>query len=141
MAKANNPKKYKAVVQGVAKHGPAVVNAINPLAVITEALDYLKTREEEKTKREHIWAKRDVLVTALENEKEVILAYFDHRFSERKAALEQFFGVLHRSVDRGDSEGLQVALDGILGIMKDNPLADFAEFKKNMANPDFMIEL
>ena len=115
--------------------------AVNILPLITEAIDYYKIRSEERTKREEIWAKRDVLVTALNNEKEVILTYFEHRFAERKMALEQFYRLLHRAVDSGNDNELQVALNGILGIIQENPLKDFAEFKKNMSNPDFVIEL
>ena len=115
--------------------------AVNILPLITEAIDYYKIRSEERIKREEIWAKRDVLVTALNNEKEVILTYFEHRFAERKMALEQFYRLLHRAVDSGNDNELQVALNGILGIIQENPLKDFAEFKKNMSNPDFVIEL
>ena len=116
-------------------------SAVNLLPLITEAIDYYKIRAEERTKREEIWSKRDVLVTALNNEKEVILTYFEHRFAERKMALEQFYHLLHRAVDSGNENELKVALDGILGIIQENPLKDFAEFKKNMSNPDFVIEL
>ena len=116
-------------------------SAVNLLPLITEAIDYYKIRAEERTKREEIWSKRDVLVTALNNEKEVILTYFEHRFAERNMALEQFYHLLHRAVDSGNENELQVALDGILGIIQENPLKDFAEFKKNMSNPDFVIEL
>lgn len=116
-------------------------SAVNFLPLITEAIDYYKIRAEERTKREEIWSKRDVLVTALNSEKEVILTYFEHRFAERKMALEQFYLLLHRAVDSGNENELKVALDGILGIIRENPLKDFAEFKKNMSNPDFVIEL
>jgi len=136
-----NPKKFQIVVGQFAKHGTAAVKSINPLAVLTETLEYLKVKTEEETKREHIWAKRDVLLTALNMEKDTILKYFEYRFSERKAALEQFYQLLHRSAEAGDGDSLQVALSGILGIVQDNPLKDFAEFKKNMSNPDFLIEL
>ena len=119
----------------------AAGKAINFLPLITEAIGYYKIRSEERTKREEIWSKRDVLVTALNNEKEVILTYFEHRFAERKMALEQFYHLLHRAVDSGNENELQVALKGILGIIQENPLKDFAEFKKNMSNPDFVIEL
>ena len=125
----------------VTKSGGKVVGAADPLAVVTEVVGYLKTRQEEQTKREHIWAKRDVLVTELDNEKEVILSYFEHRFAERKGALEQFYSLLHRAVDTGNDQQLQTALSGILGIIQENPLKDFAEFKKKMADPNFMIEL
>ena len=41
----------------------------------------------------------------------------------------------------GDDKELRVALNGILGIIRQNSLSDFAEFKKNMLDPNFMIEL
>ena len=125
----------------VAKGGGKIVGAVNVLAVVTEAVEYLKTRQEEQTKREYIRAKRDVLVTELNNEKEFVLSYFEHRFAERKGALEQFYSLLHRAVDTGSDEQLETALNGILGIIQENPLKDFAEFRKNMANPDFVLEV
>lgn len=125
----------------VAKGGGKVVSAVNVLAVVTEAVEYLKTRQEEQTKREYIWAKRDAIVTELNNEKEVVLSYFEHRFVERKGALEQFYSLLHRAVDTGNDQQLQTALNGILGIIQENPLKDFAEFRKNMSDPDFVLEV
>ena len=125
----------------VAKGSTKVVGTVNPLAVVTEVVGYLKTRQDEKTKRECIWAKRDAIVTELNNEKEVVLSYFEHRFAERKGALEQFYSLLHRAVDTGNDQQLETALNGILGIIQENPLKDFAEFKKNMADPNFMLEL
>ena len=125
----------------VAKGGGKIVSTVNVLAVVTEAVEYLKTRQEEQTKREYIWAKRDAIVTELNNEKEVVLSYFEHRFAERKGALEQFYSLLHRAVDTGNDQQLQTALNGILGIIQENPLKDFAEFRKNMSDPDFVLEV
>ena len=124
----------------VARGGGKVVASVNPLAVVTEVVGYLKTRQEEQTKREYIWAKRDAIVTELNNEKEVVLSYFGHRFAERKGALEQFYSLLHRAVDTGNDQHLETALNGILGIIQENPLKDFAEFKRNMSDPNFMLE-
>ncbi len=121
--------------------GGKVVSAVNPLAIVTEVVGYLKTRQEEETKRAYIWAKRDAIVAELNNEKEVVLSYFEHRFAERKGALEQFYSLLHRAVDTGNDQQLQTALNGILGIIQENPLKDFAEFRKNMADPNFVLEL
>lgn len=125
----------------VAKGGGKIGGNINPLAVVTEVIGYLKTRQEEQTKREYIWAKRDAIVTELNNEKEVVLSYFEHRFAERKGALDQFYSLLHSAVDTGNDQQLQTALNGILGIIQENPLKDFAEFKKNMSDPDFVLEV
>lgn len=129
-------------IEKVVKTGGKVGGVANfALPIIMEVLEHLNTREEERTKREIIWSKRDVLVTALNNEKDVMLAYFEHRFKERHGVLEQYYYLLQRAVDTSNDKALQGALSGILGIIQENPLSDFAEFKKNMSNPDFVIEL
>lgn len=119
----------------------STVNSADALTILKEAIAYYKTRQVEQTKREEIWSKRDVLILALNNEKDVLLTYFEHRFSERRASLEQFYTLLHKSVDSGDEIQLKTALTGILGIIQENPLSDFAEFRKNMSNPNFKLEL
>lgn len=111
------------------------------MEVIQTAVEYLKTHEVEKTQREYIRAKRDVLITALNNERDALLAYFGHRFDERHSALEEFYTLLRAASVSGDTEKLQASLMGILGIIKDNPLEDLVEFRKKWSNPEFTIEL
>ncbi len=104
--------------------------------IIEEAVDYLKTREAEATKREYIRAKRDALVTALNHERDFVFAYFPARFAERRESLQQFYDVLHAAVENSNSDQLQVALEGILGIIKDNPLKDLREFRREWEDPN-----
>ena len=111
------------------------------MGIISAAVEYMRIHQEESTRRAYIRARRDALVTALNNERDVILAYFEHRFAERRSALDEFYALLRVSVDSGDTTRLQVALAGILGIIQDNPLGDLAEFREKWANPDFAIEL
>ena len=110
-------------------------------AVVSAAVEFFKVHEAEETQREYIRAQRDALVTALNNERDLLLGYFDKRFAERRSALEEFYTLLHHAVDSGNIDELQAALTGILGILKDNPLGDLAEFRKNWANPDYSIDL
>jgi hypothetical protein len=119
----------------------AVPAVDKPLAVVSELLDYLKVKEQETTARLRIRAQRDVLVRALENEKEIILSYFQVRFAERKSALEQLFALLQTAAEKGEEKSLDIALTGIVTILKENPLGDLVEFRKNMANPGFQLEL
>ena len=111
------------------------------LVIIKAALEFLKEQDANETEREYIRAHRDLLVTALNNERDLILAYFDHRFTERRVALEQFFELMHKAVDRQNTDELQAALTGILGIIKDNPLGDLAEFRNSWENPGYSIDL
>ena len=109
--------------------------------IITKAFEYLKEHEAQETQREYIRAQRDALVTALNNERDLLLDYFDKRFAERRAALEEFFELMHTAVDSKNTDELQAALAGILGILRDNPLGDLAEFRKNWENPNYSIDL
>ncbi len=108
---------------------------------IQAAIEYMQVHEAERTQREYISAKQDVLVTALNNERDCLLAYFEHRFAERRSALEEFYELLHTAVGNGDTTQLQASLAGILGIIKDNPLDDLVEFRERWSNPEFTIEL
>ena len=103
--------------------------------------DYFCSIQEEITKRQAIAANRDVLTARLTAEKETILAYFSHRFAERRAALDEFFELLRHAVDSKDNHQLNTALAGILGIIQDNPLDDFETFKQHFHDPDYVIEI
>lgn len=100
-----------------------------------------RAMQEEETKRQAIVAHRDVLIARITAEKEAILAYFDHRFAERRAALDEFFELLRHAVGSKDNHQLNVALAGILGIIQDNPLDDFETFKKQFDDPDYVFEI
>ena len=111
------------------------------MGIIAAAVEYMRIHESEQTQREYIRAQRDVLVTALNNERDCILAYFERRFAERRSALEEFYALLRASVNDGDTAQLQAALAGILGVIQENPLGDLETFRENWADPDFTIEL
>ena len=111
------------------------------MGIISAAVEYMRIHESEQTRREYIRAQRDILVTALNNQQEFILAYFEHRFAERRSALEEFYALLRESVDGGDTARLQAALAGILGVIQENPLGDLEKFRENWADPNFTIEL
>ena len=102
---------------------------------------YFRTLEEEETKRYAIAANRDVLITRINAERDAILAYFGHRFAERRAALDELFVALRQATVNGDNEQLVAVLGGILSIIQQNPLDDFETFKRKLQNPDYVIEI
>ena len=120
------------MAQTVATAGPLLIQSI---------ADYLSTSASEETKRREISAYHDTIVHALNQEKEVILAYFAHTFAERRLVIEQCFGVMDKSIAANDHESLSMALNTILGVIHDNPLKDFATFKRRMLEPGFEIVL
>ena len=110
-------------------------------ATISGIADYFRTLQEEETKRQAIAANREVLIARVTAEKDAILAYFDLRFAERRAALDEFFELLSHAMKSGDNQQLNTALTGILGIIQDNPLDDFETFRQQFDNPDHVIEI
>lgn len=121
----------KVVGKYVGGAGKIIIQNLNPLDVLREYVSYRKTVEEQKTEREKILAQRDIAIKSIESEKEVILKYFELRFSERKEALSQLFEVLHQAVESKNTAVVDSVLDGILGIIKDNPLKDFESFRRS----------
>ena len=88
-----------------------------------------------------IEARYDAFISALQIEQETILRYFEMRFAERAEALRHFYGLMDSASESGDNEHLEVAVRGIIGIIKENPLMDYAEFRKALADPMQGIEL
>ena len=119
--------------------GKAGLQAIPP--TIAGIADYFRTMQVEETKRQAIIAHRDVLIERITAEKDTLLAYFDHKFAERRAALDEFFELLRQAIASGDNQQLVAALSGILTIIQDNALEDFASFKEKFQNPDYVVEI
>ena len=110
-------------------------------STISDIVDCFRAIAEEETKRQAIAANRDVLIARITAEKEAILAYFGYRFAERRAALNAFFDLLRHAMATGDNQQLVAALTGILGIIQENPLADFETFRQKFQDPNYVIEI
>ena len=108
---------------------------------ISGIVECFRALQEEETKRQIINANRDLLIARFTAEKDTILAYFSQRFAERRAALDEFFELLHHAVENGDNHHLSAALTGILGIIQENPLDDFETFKQKFDEGDYVIEI
>jgi hypothetical protein len=111
------------------KAGRTAVQTLNPLEVLREYYHFRKATEQEVTRREEIRAKRDVAIATIQTERELIEKYFQHRFAERASALSEFFNLLDHAVDTRNDNELDVALNGILAVVKDSPLKDFESFR------------
>jgi hypothetical protein len=90
--------------------------------------DYLRVREIEETRRNEIRKERDIAVSKILAERDLMLRYFDGVFEERKVSLGHFYRLLDHAVENGDNEQLERALQGIVGIVTTSPLLGFNEF-------------
>ena len=69
--------------------------------VIKAGVEAFRIHEEEETRREYIRANYQAFLDALQSRQEVILAYFDHRFAERRG---QSGGILPTASPRRGNE-------------------------------------
>lgn len=120
----------KTLAKVAGKGGKIIAQNINPLDALREYCEYMKATEAERTRREEIRARRDVAVAAIQSQRELIEKYFEQRFAERKTALSGFLDLLSHAVDARNETELNVALNGILGIVRDSPLKDFEAFRQ-----------
>ena len=120
------------LLKTVTKHGTSISKNINPFDFISELVKYKTEAEKGKTARANILADKEKTIAAINGQKEIILKYFELRFSERRDALGKFFDVLDDAISTKNDKELDIALTGIVGILKDNPLKDFDSFRKAM---------
>lgn len=125
-----------------------VGKAVSPVLRVPSPLDVLKTiaglkkvQLQEQTKIEAIRAHRDVAITALRQQRELILDICNRVFEERRGSLEKLFELLERSATQKDDKGLDIALQGIAAIVTTSPFMGFAAFVKAMRGGTKQIEL
>lgn len=88
-----------------------------------------------------IEAHYNAFIAALRMEQETILRYFEMQFGERAEALRHCYDLMESATDNGDNSQLELAIQGIIGIIRENPLLGYAEFRKALADTSQMIEL
>lgn len=109
--------------------------------VAQAVLDHARIAEEEATKRAEIAAARDVTVERIDATRKVISQYLQRTFDERRGNFDRLFDVLDRAQAGDDLEGMQLALTGILELVKSSPFKDISSFKKSFHDPDQVWEL
>lgn len=113
----------------------AVGDAVQTIA------DYMAAVQCQETRRQEIAAHHDIIIHALNQERDIILAYFNHTFAERQLVLEQCFDLMDKSIETNDHASLNLALSSILGVIHENPLKDYDTFRSRMSEPGFQIVL
>lgn len=112
---------------GVAK-GP--VPKVDPVSATTSAFsllvqsyqEYVKIKQVETTKREMIRAQRDVAISRIQAQKEILQQYLESSFSERAANFTRMFDLLDEGLARGDDKAIGAAMSMIIKQVETNPL-------------------
>jgi len=115
----------------IASPGPQVVaQSFNLL--VDAYKDNHKITEEESTKREAIWANRDVEISRISAQKEILQSYLNQTFSERRAMIDGFFGSLERGIENGNDMLVLKSMESIIAIAKESPLKSGMEMIRDI---------
>ena len=93
----------------------------------------------EGTKREAIAAWRDVKLSELTNQRELLEQFMKEIFKERAIVIEGFFDKLDEAIESGNDNLLEKSIMGILTIAKHSPLLQAKDLMDAMRNPDVKI--
>lgn len=104
-----------------------VANSANPLSGLTEVVsawkDFKTTQEQQKTIRTQIMANRDIAVTSIKEQAQLIRFALEKQFGERASNFSELFKRLDEGFEKGDDKMIDSMLTGIVELSKISPLA------------------
>ena len=136
----SNGKKASGLAKGVA--GMDALNALNTM--VDGTLDYLRLREEERTKRAKLDVYEKTELRKIEAAEAVLKDYFRQAFAERKQNTDELFARYDAAIERGDADSAHLALQGVIDIAKSSPLndlGDLGQIRKALDNDQHVWEL
>ena len=119
---------------------PQIAMAAGQLG-LSAIVEMFRAYQCEATQREWVRTHHATLLEKFRLEQENLLRYYEMKFAERRASLEEFYQLLHQAVESGNDFHLQSALYGILDIIKTDPLADYDQFVRAYQDPDVKLEI
>lgn len=84
--------------------------------------EYKMIAERELTKREMIKTWKETHLAQIQAQQEILRDYLKYTFAERKTAIDGFFEVLDKGFESNNLEMINMAIGGIVGIVKTSPL-------------------
>lgn len=125
------------VIPDVIKQIPNTQMAESAFSQLVNAVKEYKTiKETEITKREYIRAKRDIAISKINAQKDILKIYFEYTFKERKAVFEGFFNALDKGMETNNDKVITYAMQGIISTMQNSPLQGVNDFMRQLENPD-----
>lgn len=106
---------------------------------VNSAAEVAKFVEEQKTKREAIRAHSSMVIARINAVSDIIKAYLDKTFDERKVIFEKQFECVDRALETGNIEMLSMSLGSINHLASTSPfkaLSDLTTVKTMLQNPD-----
>jgi hypothetical protein len=103
--------------------------AAHALQALTE---YARTLEKEKSSRAGIERKRATAIAVIRSHRHVMIEYLNHRFGERGKLYGRYFQLVDTALELQNDEITRLALESILNVYQDNPVAGIEEFQRRM---------
>lgn len=101
---------------------------LDALQQIVEGLrECVTTHQVETTKRTRIQAYETTEVAKIKAAEDVLHAYFERAFAERRDLFHGLFERLDRALDSGDSESLGVVARSLVDVAKSSPISDIGD--------------
>lgn len=97
--------------------------------LINMAGEVSKFTEVQKTKRKEIEAERDMYISKINAQKEVMLAYLDKTFDERKENFDKLFQLVDHALATNNTQALAMGLDSINQLAASSPFKDLASIE------------
>lgn len=114
------------------KSAPSFLSAISEINSAWK--EYKQVQAVEETKRTQILANRDINVTSIKEQAQLIRFALEKQFGERANNFSELFKQLDKGFENGDDKRIDVALNGIVELSKISPLADAVKLVQQQLN-------
>lgn len=104
--------------------------------LVSSWTEYKKIAEVEGTKRAAISAFKEVKLGQIGSQRAVLEQYLAKIFEERATTIHNFFEVLDKGIETGDSSLISNAIGAIVDITKQSPLAGARELIGAFYDPE-----
>ena len=118
---------------------PLITGAIEVISQFVSS--YHRGNEAQAMEVAEVECRYNAFLEALRIEQRTIVRYFEMRFAERADAIRTFFELMESASESGDNAQLELAVQGVISIIRENPLLGFEEFRKTLGDPTKVIEL
>ena len=111
-----NPNMFKMGADYMSGNPTRIIN--NIANNVNETIKYC---EEQKTKREEIKARTQVYINQINAQRDFLLNYLDRTFDERKQLFSEYFKLLDKGLEKGDTQAMSIALQQINQLSASSP--------------------
>ncbi len=132
----------KNIILGLKNKGIPIGAAIDAVNNLYQTItDYYKIREIEKTKRAVIQAEKEIILSQINAQREILTKYLDKTFEEREKNFKKLFEILDIAIEKDNLDMLNIATSGIVDLAKTSPFKDLATTMAALKNKTFVLDI